>query len=228
MRMPIRAVVFDFDGTLVDASEAICLSFNEVLVSHGLMPWEDRSIRRMIGRPLREMFSTAHPAAAPGEIERLVAEYRAIFLPISVKLARPLPGCREAVQMLARTSKLAIATSRAGPGALRILEAMDLHLFFQAIIGIYDVERPKPDAEPVLRALERLGVPPCQAALVGDTPDDVVAGKAGGVFTIGITTGVHERAELTAAGADEVVESLCQLPELLRARPDSAAPEGGE
>jgi HAD superfamily hydrolase (TIGR01509 family) len=215
--MPLRsrAVVFDFDGTLVDASEAICLSFNQVLSRNGLPTWEEPSIRRLIGRPLREMFTTALPAATPEDVDRLLAEYRAAFLPISIKLAQLLPGCRETVQTLAETNKLAIATSRAGNGAWRILEAMKLHSYFETIIGIYDVEQPKPHPEPVLRALERLDISPARAALVGDTTDDVVAGKAAGVFTVGITTGVHDRAELTAAGADEVVDSLCQLTDLL-------------
>jgi phosphoglycolate phosphatase-like HAD superfamily hydrolase len=211
----LRALIFDFDGTLVDASEAICYSFNAVFEKLGHARVECAEIRRMIGRPLREMFASFFPHASHGDIERYVEEYRSVFRPVSVGLSRPLPGAREVIPKLAAQLSLAIVTSRAGAGARRILESIGLAQSFAVIVGIQDVLRAKPDPEPVLKAINQLGIEPAAAAMVGDTPDDILAARRAGVLAIGIASGAFSPEELAAAGADWVVDSLQELAESL-------------
>ncbi len=209
----LRALIFDFDGTLVDASEAICYSFNAVFEKLGHEQVECADIRRMIGRPLREMFRSFFPDASPDDIERYVAEYRSVFRPVSVGLSRPLPGAREVIPLLAERFSLAIVTSRAGAGTKRILEAIGLLHSFSVIVGIEDVIRAKPDPEPVVKAINQLGIEAAAVAMVGDTPDDIQAAKAAEVLAIGIASGAFSPEELSAAGADGVVNSLQDLAE---------------
>jgi len=207
----LRGLIFDFDGTLIDASEAICYSFNAVFGKLGHDPVECADIRRMIGRPLRDMFRSFFPHASPGEIVAHVDEYRLVFRPVSVSLSRPLPGAREVIPKLAERFALAIVTSRAGAGTRRILESIGLLQLFPVIVGIEDVTRAKPDPEPVLKAMNQLGIEPAVAAMVGDTPDDILAARQAGVLAIGIASGAFSDAELEAAGADRVVRSLEEL-----------------
>ena len=73
-------------------------------------------------------------------------------------------------------------------------------------------ERHKPDPEPVLKALELLDSEPGESAFVGDSPYDVQAGKAAGVFTIGVSWGkIHPEGRLLEAGADVIVDSPEEL-----------------
>ena len=90
-----RVLAFDFDGTLVAASEAISVSFNVVLRKEGIPVMADDEVRAMIGRPLRKMFSYVFPDAGPEEITAYVEKYRQVFHPISPSLSRPLPGAME-------------------------------------------------------------------------------------------------------------------------------------
>ena len=215
-RPGVSAVLFDFDGTLVDASEAICRSFEAALLRHGQPAAPDEQVRAMIGRPLREMFGVVDPGATAEGIEAYVDAYREAWTPLAVPLSKPLPGAPETVEALARLARLAVVTSRISSGAIHILEAMGLGVHFASIVGIERVERPKPHPEAIHLALRELGAPPSEAVMVGDTPDDVHAGRAAGCRAVGVTTGVFDSAALHEAGADRVIGSLSELPDLLR------------
>jgi HAD superfamily hydrolase (TIGR01509 family) len=214
--MNIQAIVFDFDGTLVDASEAICSSFNAVLLDHGFPLLETSLIKTKIGRPLKELFAEVDTAATDERLQSYVEEYRKHFFPISAAKTRPMPGVVEALPELSRGRRLAIATSRTADGAQHILRCLGLAQHFGAVVGIEDVSRVKPDPEPVLSALSHVGADPAHAMMVGDTADDVVAGLRAGVCSVGVTTGAFTAEQLAQAGAHHVVCGLAALAALLR------------
>lgn len=207
----IAALVFDFDGTLVDASEAICQAFNSALTQFGLPALEDDKIKRMIGAPLKEMFPRAAPPLAPDDIDALIAAYRTVFTPIARKLSRPMPGLVTMLNHFEPHIKCGIATSRISDGAHRILEHMDLLDRFEVIVGLQDVNRAKPHPEPVERVLTLLRTPPEQAVMIGDVPADMEAGKAAGTGAIGIASALYPADVLRSAGADATIDSLDEL-----------------
>ena len=213
----VQALLFDFDGTLIDASEAICSSFRAALGSPRGAQTPDALIRNMIGRPLRAMFADVHDGATSAEIDAYVERYREAFLPSSMAMSRPLPGVAETIRTLSNTYRLAIVTTRQSDGAVRMLQVHKLLTFFETIVGLEHVQAPKPDPEPVREALRRMQVAPAHAWMIGDTPDDVLAGRRAGVRTIGVTTGCHDTAALRMAGADAVLEDISALAGLLAA-----------
>lgn len=211
----IAAVVFDFDGTLFDTSDAIYESFNGALAAAGRPPMPVAEIRAMIGRPLIEMFAVEDPGATPPQIERRIEDYRAIFLPVCVQRTRPLPGAVQCLEQLRGRCRLAIATNRKTDGARCILDGFGLGGIFDVVVGIEDVRRTKPDPEAVQLALTRLAARAADAVYVGDTPEDMRAARAAEVRAIGVPTGSHSAPALAAAGAERVLASLAELPALL-------------
>jgi pyrophosphatase PpaX len=117
----------------------------------------------------------------------------------------------ETIPRLAAIASLAVVTSRLTESAVRILDGLGLAGRFSSFVGIDRVSRPKPDPEALLLALSELGVAATAAVMVGDTPDDVTAGKEAGTWTVGVTTGAYGAGELARAGADEVVPTLGDL-----------------
>lgn len=222
----IRAVVFDFDGTLFDATDAIVHSFNAALARHGKPALPREAILPRIGRPLYEMFPALEPDASGPRVDGYIEAYRDAFGPVAISHTRPLPGLEPCLETLRREGvRLAIATHRSGRGAAQILEGFGLRGYFDAIVALENIERAKPDPDPVLKALALIHVAPGAAAMVGDTPDDVHAGRAAGALAIGVATGAHSRDALQAAGADAVLDSLTDLAELLRNwRPHTRGP----
>jgi HAD superfamily hydrolase (TIGR01509 family) len=213
-----RLVVFDFDGTLFDVSDAICHGFNEALRRRGRAPLPRERIHAWIGRPLIEMFALEDPAASDDVLRASVETYREVFHPIAVGLSRALPGLRECLDELGSTHRFAIVTNRARRGAKDILVGHGLLDRFDPILGIDDVQRVKPHPEPVLAAMRHAGAGPDETVMVGDTADDIRAGLAAGTAAVGVTTGFTPREALAAAGAHAVIASLAELPALLKPR----------
>jgi pyrophosphatase PpaX len=214
----IQALVFDFDGTLVDASIPICRAFNAALEGYGADSIEENEIRKLIGRPLAEMFPRVLPDLTEIEIERLITDYRAVFNPIATQLSRPIPGLMEMLHHFHPSMRLGIATSRISDGAHRILEAMGVRQCFEVIVGLADVSQPKPHPEPVLKVLDQLKVSPVHAIMIGDIPADIEAGRAAGAATIGVASDLYPEAALLDAGADAVIHSLAEMIELIESR----------
>jgi phosphoglycolate phosphatase len=208
----IRGILFDFDGTLIDASEVIIHSCNHALQLAGLPPRSAAELRAMIGIPLRDVFAEIAPSFPTDEI---LATYRAEFWKHSRSGTRLLPGVGELLPVLAARYKLAIVTSRSSRGAWDILEHFALDSLFEVLVGVDDVRNPKPHPEPVLSALSRIGVDPACAILLGDTVQDMQAAVAAEAGAVGVATGSHTAEALRAAGALTVLDSFSQLAGLL-------------
>jgi HAD superfamily hydrolase (TIGR01509 family) len=214
-----EAVLFDFDGTLVDASDAICWTFNAVARARGLGEAPESAIRSMIGRPLREIFKNLLPSVDDDDLEALIPAYRAAFRPQAVARSRLLPGAIETVEALASAHiKLAVVTTRASDGAVLILDGKGIGHLFSAVVGLEHVVRPKPHPEPVLQALRLLAAAPERTLMVGDTPDDVLAGHRAGTIAVAVATGPYDTAALRMTGADAVIAELRELPPLVGLR----------
>lgn len=215
MFQDIEALVFDFDGTLVDASEAICRSFNAALEKYGASTVSDQQIRRLIGKPLKDMFPIVLPGLDDTDIRQLIDLYRDVFLPIAADLSKPMPGLYTMCAHFRPRVKMAIATSRLSDGAHHILKALKLTQYFDTVVGLQDVRHPKPDPEPVLTALRRVGVAPADAVMIGDVPADMQAGRDAGTGNVGILSELYPSKILLSAGADSVIHSLDELIDLI-------------
>lgn len=205
----ITTILFDFDGTLVDSSEVICTSFNRALETFGLPPLPEDTIRPMIGWPLREMFQR-HSDGQP--VAGMIEVYRESFNALADDGSHLLPGVAELIPQWAETRRLGIVTTRSGRGAAHLLKVFSLDPYFSTLIGSEHVSRCKPDPEPVLKALSILKEAPGNALFIGDTIQDMQAGKNAGTWRIGVTTGTTGTDELYAAGAQLVFPTLRALP----------------
>lgn len=204
-------LLFDFDGTLIDASEAICASFNAALAGRGLAPVDAATIRAMIGRPLWQMFASVVPAANDAGLEALVALYRTEFFPRSAELSRLLPTVADTIPALAERYRLGIVTNRMADGAWHLLDAFGLRSYFRVVVGS-DCGLPgKPNPNTILAALAELDEHPQRALMVGDTIDDIEAGRCAGTATAAVTTGYQSRAKLLEARPDWVLDNLREL-----------------
>lgn len=214
MSLP-RALLFDFDGTLIDSAATICSCFNEALGKLGFPSLEELHIREMIGRPLREMFWRATHCEDAKQLDVLVMEYRKAFGPLTKEVARPVPGVSRLIPRWAISHKLAIVTSRTGQGTILILDCLGLQRFFSAVVGIEDVKCCKPDPEPVQLALQILGVEPSDALMIGDTTQDILAARAAGVPALGFSLLSGREKALKEAGALAVFSNFEELERLV-------------
>jgi pyrophosphatase PpaX len=197
-----RVVLFDLDGTLIDSEELILASYRHTMRLHlGRVPPDDEW-RRGIGTPL--VVQMRGFAANEEAVSAMIRTYTEHNLAHHDDLVRPFPEVRDTVRLL-RTAgfALAIVTSKKSRATHLGLRRCDLPLkWFDSIVTADDVKRYKPHAEPVLRALEPLRRIPAEAVFVGDSPHDMRAGRAAGVFTAAALWGPFGRSQLEPTDPD--------------------------
>ena len=206
-----QALIFDLDGTLSDSVPMI-LKSSESVHQRMELPWQAEEVSAFIGRPLTETAA----AFAPGREEEYLnyfREYNLLYMP---KMIRPFPGILSLLAKLQeRGVRLGIVTSRHQWGADWSVELLGIQPYFDCVIGVEATERHKPEPEPALLALNKLGADPADAIFIGDAPVDIACGKAAGMRTIAVSWGVSSRERLMAAEPDWFCNSTADLQRLL-------------
>ena len=210
----IRAVLYDFDGTLADSTELIMRSYRHTMRTHlGDVP-PDEDWLSGFGMTLESQLNRF--ARSEAEAAAMLDTYRDYQNTIHDELLRPFPDAAQTVAELERRGyRLAIVTSKHRRSAMRGMELCGLVSHFDVIVTPEDVRQPKPHPEPVLFALERLGVSPEEALFVGDSPHDVAAGRAAGTRTAGVLWGPFPRAALEQARPDALLSTQRDVIRLL-------------
>ncbi len=211
----LRLAVFDCDGTLVDSQHLIVAAVEAVWRDRGLTPPPPAAVRRVIGLPLGQALAVLLGAGTEAEVAGLVATYKEAFRDLSARTSgdAPLyPGALEALDALeAADVLLGIATGKSRRGLDRTLDRHGLADRF-VTLQTADDGPGKPHPHMLLRAIAEAGVEAADTAMIGDTTFDMEMAGGAGTRAVGVAWGYHESAELTAAGAETVVERFADLP----------------
>jgi pyrophosphatase PpaX len=201
MKNGIRAVLYDFDGTLADSTELIMRSYRHTMQAHlGHVP-PDEVWLAGFGMTLESQIDRF--ARTPEESLEMLSTYRAFQSHHYGDLLRPFPGAPETIAELDRRGyALAIVTSRHRHSTLEGMDLCGIIPHFPVIVTPEDVTHPKPHPEPVELALRTLGVEPHEAIFIGDSPHDMVAGRAAGTRVAAALWGPFTRARLEEESPD--------------------------
>lgn len=205
------AIIFDLDGVLIDSRVPITRCMNHALAVHGLPERAPVDLTQYIGPPLHDVFvdllraAGADPAAAWSCVEA----YRERYAWACLEETEVFDGIDAAVRSLAERLPLAVATAKPEVFARAILERFGLAGAFATIEGPSIDARSEPKAEQIARVLAALGTR--DAVMVGDRLHDIVGAKAHGLRTVGVLWGIGTEAELTEAGADQIIERPDEL-----------------
>ena len=151
-------------------------------------------------------------ALAPDRVEELVTVYRAHNEPLHDELVCCAGMEDVLLQLKDEGRRLGIVTAKRRQTVELAFARLPIEHLFETVVGGDETERHKPDPEPLLLALERLGAGPEEAAYVGDAPFDVRAAKAAGLYAIAVAWGgIHAREGLEAERPDALVDTPEEL-----------------
>ena len=216
-----KAVFFDQDGVLFNSMPYHAKSWELAMTENG-MPFTAEQTYRNEGRTgasvIAEAYKLIHHNEAPQElIEAVYAAKSAHFNRLTGgKLPELIPGIREVLDYL--HSKGVQCWVVTGSGQRSLLDKLNDTFpgIFSGIITAYDVKYGKPNPEPYLKAWERSGFDKSECYVVENAPLGVRAGKAAGLFTIAVNTGILSDSELSVEGADKVFPNMDALLQWLK------------
>ena len=209
----IDTVFFDLDGTLTDSSPGILAGAAYALTALGRPTRPEEVPTEVISPPLYDFF-TGRYGLNDADGRRAVAAYREYYAEEGIFKNRVYDGIPEMLDRLRGGGlRLYIATGKPHPYANRIAEHFGLSPYLCGVYGAeFDGTRGD-KAELLAYALEREGIAPKTAVMVGDRRYDVLGALGTGVLPIGVLWGYGDRRELTEAGAMRVVLTPAELAE---------------
>lgn len=210
-----RTAFFDLDGTLTDPKPGICGSVQYALAQLGLPAPSLDELEWVIGPP---MIESLRILAGPDRAEEALRHYRRRYGETGLFENRVYDGIPELLRRLTDEGwRLHVATSKARPYAIRIVEHFGLAPFFAETFGSgLDGSLLHKDAL-LAHALEETGVAERDATMIGDRKFDVLGARANGLPTIGVAWGYGSRAELEEAGAAAIVAAPAEVADALAA-----------
>jgi phosphoglycolate phosphatase len=215
MSKPLKLVIFDCDGTIVDSQHMIVAAMNEAYRWHGMDAPSRETVLSIVGLSLPEAFETLGRDRPGFPVATMVERYKAAFhvMRAGEKHLEPLyPGAADAIVSLARRDDvlLGIATGKSQRGVRAVLTMHGLLDHFITIKTAEDAPS-KPHPGMVLDAMREAGVTPEDTVVVGDTVYDIAMARAAGATAVGVTWGYHEASALEEAGAYAVIDRFESL-----------------
>ena len=219
----MKAILFDLDGTLVDTHPLIMQCYEHTIQTRLGRPMRREIWERLVGLPLddtlREVCAFYGVELTPTLLDDLRQTYRA-HMRANCDDVRAFPGIVEMLNPLReRGLRMAIVTTKFRHMAERHLETSGLTEYFEFIVPGDEVNHPKPNPEPFVRALELLNLPSREVAHVGDSAHDITGAKAAGIVAIASLWGTDNKASLLSASPDLIVstpDELLQSQQMLR------------
>jgi 2-phosphoglycolate phosphatase len=205
----LRAVLFDFDGTLADSYPAIAASVNHVRGLHGLPPLDIDEIKRWVGRGAGALLARTVPA---GDLEANCAAYREHHPSVLHSGTRLLAGAADLLRLLHdRGLHLGLCSNKPVAFSRDLVAYLKIAPPLEVVLGPEDVARPKPAPDMLVAALQRLGVAAAEALYVGDMSVDVETARGAGVKVWVVATGSEERDALERARPDRLFSNLEEM-----------------
>ncbi len=221
---PLKAAIFDLDGTLVDSVADLCSATNRMLEQHGFSPVSESSVRLWVGNGATRLVQRALGNAQglpeeaiqgdmlAGALQQFMQHYEACYK----EKSDLYPGVRELISRWHTAGvPLAVVTNKPIRFVPGLLEHLGISDFFSIVLGGDSLAYKKPHPAPLLKVLDDYQVSADSAIMVGDSLSDVEAAAAAGVPMVAVTYGYNQGKRLTETHQCRLIDRFDQLGETL-------------
>ncbi|WP_017445903.1 phosphoglycolate phosphatase [Gayadomonas joobiniege] len=219
MTTKTTTILFDLDGTLVDSAPDLANSVNATLIQLGREPFTTSKIRNWVGNGAKVLIeralsgqktisTTLDPQLADKALKLFLHHYSE-HLAVDSAL---YPGVAETLSALKNKGyKLALVTNKPSAFISPLLKGLAIDDYFLANIGGDTLPQKKPAPEPLLHAADLLKQAPQNCVMVGDSKNDILAGKAAGMLTVAVTYGYNYGEDISLQQPDFCFDHFAQI-----------------
>ena len=213
--------LFDLDGTLVDSAPDISLALNSALMDSSLPAISEQMVRSYIGEGSKRLVHRAITKKYEGvadknqhdQVSKIFLNNYADNLFVKSKI---YPKVKETLcELKNHKIYLGCVTNKPHEFAISLLKAADLIKYFAIIIGGDSLPKKKPDPEPIIYAIKKLGTRKENTTMIGDSITDLTAAKNAGVQSICVSYGYSGDVDLSTQNPDKIINSMEELPKAI-------------
>lgn len=213
----LPALVFDFDGTLIESAPEIRRCLNLLLDEYGRPPVTLAAVERMIGNGVAKLVERGFRATGgpPDDFDTALRQFVRLYNEAPIDETPVYEGVPETLARLhAAGHVMAICTNKLYEPTVKILEGLDLMRYFRVVAGGDTFPVRKPDPGHLLGVLKQLGVNQDAAVMIGDSPNDIGCAIDAGVRSIAVSYG-YSRVPPAELGANLLIDRFADLPDAL-------------
>lgn len=205
---PVRAVLFDLDGTLVDTASDLANCGNAMRARYGLAPLAQETLRGFIGKGVANFIAQSLRGVTV-DLAEATHFFEERYFETCAETSRPYPGALAGLDLLqAEGIALGVVTNKAGRFTEAILERLGVRGRFGVVVSGDTLAHKKPHPEPVLHAARVLGAQMIHTLFIGDSGNDVDAARAAGCRVWLVPHGYSEGVAVETLAADAIVPDI--------------------
>ncbi|MBQ9131372.1 MAG: HAD family hydrolase [Clostridia bacterium] len=216
----IRAIIFDFDGTLADTVSALCEGVNLTMKRYGYPTHTNGDILRFINNGARELIRRAMPRHLQGDedlIGRVLADYNRDYATVYLHTDRAYDGVAELVEQLhGQGYRIGVLSNKQDLFVRELSRQILRPGSYDATQGVVAGKPTKPHPYLAERIAAELGVAPHECVMVGDSDVDVATAQRAGMTHVGVTWGFRDEAFLREHGATRLAHDPAELAEIIK------------
>jgi phosphoglycolate phosphatase len=208
---PIRAVIFDLDGTLVDTASEISAALNAAFTELGVTNLAHEEVEGLIGRGVRSLVERALAQAGAGglDLDAAVLRFEEHYARTVGTRAELFPGVIEGLRLLREASlPMSVVTNKPRFFTERLLSQLDVDSLFAAVVTGDDGIRRKPHGDMLEAACRAMGTQPQSTLMIGDSDNDVLAARAAGCAVWCVPYGYNEGRSADTLKCDRLVKTV--------------------
>lgn len=206
-----KCIFLDLDGTIVDPRQAY---FEAAQIGFKAIGQEPPEMKVTFEIPKRMEQGLDLSELVYGDLNKFKLAYLQSYHVLTESKTKLLPNVATALETLSLKAKLALITMRHIPNqmVMKELNCFGIGKYFSSIMTALDTTKPKPSPEAIFKGIQKFNVNSCDCLIAGDSVNDIRAGKAAGIKTVGLLSGLYHHEELAKEDPDIILPDLTKLP----------------
>jgi HAD superfamily hydrolase (TIGR01509 family) len=211
----LKCIFLDLDGTIVDPRQAYLEAAQIGFQVIGQKPPE---MKVALEIPKRMEQCLAFDDLVCGDLNKFKRAYLQSYHVLTDRKTKLFPNMSKTIEKLSLKAKLALITMRHVPNqtVVKELNYFGIGKYFSSVMTAFDTTKPKPSPEAIFKCIEKFSVDICDCLIAGDSVNDIKAGKAAGIKTVGLLSGLYYHDELTKECPDMILPDLTKLPDVIQ------------